>query len=296
MKVRVLGSAAGGGVPQLNCACGNCAAARDGRLPMRTVAALAVSGGDDRFVLVNASCDIGRQLCSTPVRTPARGRTSPVVSLLLTDANIDHSAGVLEFRQAQEFSIHSTTLVKQTLCAAPMFAQFDRGHDQWTTFASGASPVRVEVAQAPLLRIWAIATDGLLPSYAGGGALAGATVAYVFEQEGARLIYAPIFSDVSDQLKLEVERADAVLLDGTCWSDDEMLAHRLGTRTSRAMGHMPIDGPDGSLAAFRNLRARHRYYTHVNNSNPILDPASPQAKALARAGFNVASDGLEISL
>jgi pyrroloquinoline quinone biosynthesis protein B len=296
MKIRVLGSAAGGGVPQWNCACDNCAASRGGRLPARSVAAIAVSGGDDRYVLVNAGCDIGRQIQATPELAPRNGRASPIVSLLLTDANIDHTAGLLEFRQAERLQICSTALVKQTLCAGPMFAQFARGNKQWRTFDAARTRVRVDVEPAPLLEIWAIATQGFQPAYAGGSAELGASVAYVFEHGGARLVYAPIFSRVDVDLKAELERADAVLLDGTCWSDDEMIALGLGTRSSRAMGHAPIDGADGSLAAVTSLRARHRYYTHVNNTNPILDPASAQAQTLARAGWSVASDGLEITI
>ena len=295
MRVKVLGTAAGGGVPQWNCACRNCAAARSGAAPRRLVASLAVSAADDRWVLVNASCDIGQQINESRELQPGEPRGSPIVALLLTDANIDHTAGILEFRQADTFSIHSTAIVKQTVCEHPMFAQFERNTKRWHAFGSG-DRVRVELPEAPQLYVYAIAAPGLLPSYAGADPKEGAVVAYVFEHEKKKVVYAPIFLALNDNLKREMQLADAVLLDGTCWSDDEMIELGLGTRTSREMGHAPISGTDGSLQVVREVRTPHRYYTHINNSNPILDPASAQAQQLRQAGFGVASDGLELEL
>ena len=124
MRIKVLGSAAGGGLPQWNCSCGNCSAARAGTIPRRHVASLAVTGDETQWVLVNASGDIGAQLAATRELAPQAKRRSPVGTLALTDANIDHVAGLLEFRQAGELSIYSSALVKETLCASPMFAQF----------------------------------------------------------------------------------------------------------------------------------------------------------------------------
>jgi len=295
VRVKILGSAAGGGVPQWNCDCRNCVAARSGAAPRRLVASLAVCAHDDRWVLVNASCDVGVQINETRELQPRASRSSPIVALLLTDANIDHTAGILEFRQADTFSIHSTTVVKQTLCKYPMFSQFEGNHKQWHAFESGIR-VRLQLPEAPQLSVYAIAVPGLLPSYAGAARTDGAAVAYIFEHEGKKVVYAPIFLTVNDSLRREIELADAVLLDGTCWSDDEMIELGLGARTSRAMGHAPIDGPDGSLQIASDLRARQRYYTHINNSNPILDPASAEAQQLRDAGLAVASDGLELEL
>jgi pyrroloquinoline quinone biosynthesis protein B len=136
----------------------------------------------------------------------------------------------------------------------------------------------------------------MLPSYAGGKKLPDAAVAYVIEQDGRRLVYAPTFLELGARLVHELTRADAVFLDGTCWSDDEMMALGLGTRSAREMGHAPIGGPGGSLEQLRKIKAAHRYYTHVNNSNPILDPLSAPAQELAVAGFAIAGDGAEIHL
>lgn len=291
----MLGSAAGGGVPQWNCACRNCVAARTGAAPRRTVASLAVSADDDRWVIVNAGCDIGRQINCAHDLQPTAPRASPIAALLLTDANIDHTAGLLEFRQADTFSIHSSNLVKQTVSEHPMFAQFVRGKKEWHAFKNGGRE-RLHLPEAPQLRVYAVSVPGLLPAYAGGARTDGAAVAYVFEHSDKNVVYAPVFLTVNDDLKREMERAVAVLLDGTCWSDDEMIELGLGSRTARAMGHAPISGPDGSLQFVRELRAVQRYYTHINNSNPILDPASAQAQELQQAGCRVASDGMELDL
>jgi pyrroloquinoline quinone biosynthesis protein B len=298
MRIRILGTAAGGGLPQWNCACTNCTRARRGRLRPRRIAALAVCADDGRWVLVNAPCDIGSQLASTPHLWPAGRRANPIACLLLTDANIDHTAGILEFRQAGAFSTYSTALVRRTLAGARMFAPFARQPRRWTSYAlrRDSNGVELSVPEAPRLRIRAIPVPGLLPSYAGGQRRHGATVAYAFEQEGARLVYAPIFADLSPGLVNALAGADAVLLDGTCWTDDELIRLGLGTRTARDMGHLPVTGPGGWLARLPHLRARHRFVTHLNNSNPLLDPQSAARRALHRAGFTVPADGLEIAL
>lgn len=296
MRIHVFGSAAGGGVPQWNCDCRNCREARAGRLPCRLAAAVAVSADQQHWVVVNAGCDISRQLAAHKAFHPTSTRANPIGTLLLTDANIDHVAGVLEFRQADLFRVRSTALVRDTLCQTPMFAQFSRGSKEWLTFEVSGGETRIEVEAAAQLNVWAIPVCGLLPTYAGGQERLGATVAYVFEHHGARFVYAPIFLALQDHLRRECERADAVLLDGTCWADDEMIVLGLGTRTSRAMGHAPISGPAGSLQALNRLHAKHRYYTHINNSNPILDPASMPSRLLHQAGFDIAHDGLQIVL
>jgi pyrroloquinoline quinone biosynthesis protein B len=295
VRIVVLGSAAGGGLPQWNCSCGNCDAARAKVIPSRRVASIAVSGDDRHWILVNASADIGAQIAAAPRLWPAAARTSPITALALTDANVDHTAGLLEFRQATALDIYSTGLVKSTLCGAGPFAQFDRRF-RWRALAVAKSSEPVANDLCGGLAVWVIPVRGLLPSYAGGGDVSGACVAYRFEQDQKALLYAPIFLDVDAVLAAEIERADALFLDGTCWTDDEMSALGLGTRTSREMGHAPMTGLGGSLARVKGSRARYRFFTHVNNSNPICDPASAAAAELARAGFTVCDDGLEIVL
>ncbi|MBC5805313.1 MAG: pyrroloquinoline quinone biosynthesis protein B [Candidatus Eremiobacter antarcticus] len=295
MIVKVLGSAAGGGVPQWNCGCSNCQAAREGRAPYRLQASIAVSGDRINWTLVNVTTDIRLQLARSANMQPSKPRATPFAAVVLTDANIDHVAGLLEFRQADVLHIYSTDVVRETVCCNPMFEPLRRGGKEWHAFEATADVATVTLP-VPGLHVKAIAVPGLLPSYAGSQALDGATVAYLIEGGGKRLLYAPIFLELSAELLRQARSADAVFLDGTCWSDGELIDLGLGRRTARAMGHAPVGGPDGSLAVAAGIPAEHRYYTHVNNSNPLLDPSSAASRELREGGFAVALDGLEIDL
>ena len=290
MQLHVLGSAAGGGVPQWNCGCSNCTAARDKRLPPRTQASLAASADGDAWVLFNATTDIRAQIEATPDLTPRGVRESPIRAVFLTDANIDHAAGLLDFRQAGPLAVYSTAVVRETLLANPMFAPFALLPRRWEAIDDGT-------VEACGLRVRALAMPGLLPSYAGASRVAGAATAYVIEDaSGASALYAPIFLEVTPELARACDAADAVFFDGSFWSDDEMRALGMGTRSARDMGHAPIDGPGGSLETLRRARSTRKFYTHLNNSNPLLDPASAPSVALRAAGIETAQDATRLAL
>jgi len=299
--VRVLGSAAGGGVPQWNCRCANCESARAGTAPARLQASIAVSLDRSEWILVNATTDVRRQLEQLP--TPSGGglRATPVSAILLTDANIDHTAGLLELRQALALQICSSAIVRDTLVDHnSLYAPLARGERTWSAFESKADTVEVPVF-IPGLRVTAICVAGLLPSYAGAAELEGAATAYLFESgvgpRAVRMLYAPVFLRMTDALLAVADTCDAVFLDGSFWSDDELSSLGLGARSAREMGHSPIGGADGWLAAMAGLAVAaipHRYCTHVNNSNPVLDASSSSARALHEANFSIAVDGAEI--
>ncbi|HET9342648.1 MAG TPA: MBL fold metallo-hydrolase [Candidatus Eremiobacteraceae bacterium] len=290
MHLHVLGSAAGGGVPQWNCGCKNCTAARAHRLPQRTQASLAASADGKAWVLFNVTTDIRAQLAADPSIAPRSGRDTPLCTIFLTDANVDHCAGVLDFRQAGELTIYSTRAVRDTLLRNEIFAPFARAPRVWHVIDDDP----VDICE---LRISVIPVDGLLPSYAGGARMPGAACAFVIEdRRGARVLYAPIFASVNDKLATAAASCDAAFFDGSFWSDREMIALGLGTRTATMMGHQPVSGSGGSLAALRACPCPRRFYTHVNNTNPMLDPASSEAKQLEDAGFEIAMDGAVIEL
>jgi pyrroloquinoline quinone biosynthesis protein B len=290
MQLHVLGSAAGGGVPQWNCGCKNCTAARAHRLPQRTQASLAASADGKAWVLFNATTDIRAQLNSDPLLAPRSSRATPFGAIFLTDANLDHCAGLLDFRQAGELAIYSTQAVRETLLRNEIFAPFSRPPRAWHVIDDEP----VDICE---LRISVIPVKGLLPSYAGSVSMPGAASAYLVEDlRGARVLYAPIFASVDDKLASTAARCDAAFFDGSFWSDGELIALGLGTRTATMMGHQPVAGPEGSLEALRACPCPRRLYTHVNNSNPMLDPASSEAKQLEDAGFEVVSDGTVIEL
>jgi pyrroloquinoline quinone biosynthesis protein B len=285
MQLHVLGSAAGGGVPQWNCGCPNCTAAREERLPRRTQASLAASADGTAWVLFNASTDIRSQIERVPALRPSAPRATPIAAVFLTDANIDHAAGVLDFRQSDRVDVYSTATVRDVMLANPMLAPFARAPKTWTAVGDAG----VTVAG---LRVAPVVVPGLLPAYAGGAAADGAAVGYRIEDAaGAVAVYAPVFSAVSEELAQACAGADIAFFDGSFWSDDELIAMGLANRTARAMGHAPLEGPDGSLEAIRRCGCKRAYLTHVNNSNPVLDPSSPQSHVMRAAGIMLAGDG-----
>ena len=290
MQLHVLGSAAGGGVPQWNCGCGNCTAARKHRLPQRTQASLAASADGKAWVLFNVTTDIRSQLAADAALAPRSGRDTPIEAVFLTDANVDHCAGLLDFRQAGELQVYSTKAVRDTLLRNEIFAPFALAPRTWRVV--GDEPLDVAG-----LRIAAIPVSGSLPSYAGGAAVGGAACAYLLEGfRGARVLYAPIFADVDQALADAAARCDAAFFDGSFWSDDELVKLGLGTRTAAMMGHQPVGGRSGSLEALRACPCPRRFFTHVNNTNPMLDPSSDEAKQVRDAGFELAADGAAIEL
>lgn len=299
MLVRVLGSAAGGGVPQWNCRCAHCDAAREGRAPRRMQDSIAVSARAGSWVLLNVTTDIARQIDASPSLNPLALRQSPISAVLLTDANLDHSAGLLDLRQAAALRIYSTASVRATLTGGnAAFAPFAQAPRRWDCVDEDRRYEVLDAAdRATGLFARAIDASGLTPSYAGARRERGAAVCFVLDDgRGAFLAYAPVFGEVTEEMERALRGASAVFLDGSFWSDDELPAAGLGARTARAMGHMPIAGDEGSLVLATRLPCERRIYTHVNNSNPILDPRSPAALALRAEGIEIAEDGLEFSI
>jgi len=264
-------------------------------------ASIAVSSDGDRWLLVNATTDVRRQLELLPRKPSAFTREPPVTAVLLTDANIDHAGGLLEFRQSPVTRVVSSVPVRDALAGAnPIFAPFARGDRRWSVFDASVNDALVPDID-PDLRITAIDVPGLMPSFAGGAESRGAATAFVIEEPatGIRVLYAPVFLRPTEALVAAALRSDAVFLDGSFWSDDELPALRLGERTAREMGHAPIGGEDGWLKAFATANGAvrsHRYCTHVNNSNPVLDPRSAEARCLRDAGFALPVDGTELEL
>jgi pyrroloquinoline quinone biosynthesis protein B len=302
--IRVLGSAAGGGVPQWNCRCANCESARAGNIPARMQASIAVSVDGSEWLLVNATTDVRRQLEELPPPPISALRSTPVSAVLLTDANIDHAAGLLELRQAQSLQIFSSAVVRDTLVGGnSTFGLLAQNGRTWSVFEADEKLADLPVV-IPGLRVMAIDVPGLLPKYAGSSELPGAATAFMFEERIARrlftrLLYAPIFLRASQALLAATDECEALFLDGSFWTDDELVSLGLGTRSAREMGHAPMSGDDGWLQAMAGRAAAadaRRYCTHVNNSNPVLDPRSPAARALREASFSIAVDGMEIVL
>ncbi|MEV4742823.1 pyrroloquinoline quinone biosynthesis protein PqqB [Streptomyces sp. NPDC049555] len=305
MRLRILGTAAGGGLPQWNCACPGCARARTaGPRARRTQECLALSVSPRVWHLVNASPDLRTQILAAPGLTPPDGtRDTPLRGVLLTDGELDHTAGLLALREGAALDVYAPAAV-----AAALDEQFPLrtllapyGAARWHALDVPATGCRWTL-DGGRLRVTAVPVGDKRPRYAAGPARPGPwVVAYRFDEPatGASAVYAPSLAHWPDALDEAVAGADCLILDGTFFGEDEMgertpAAGRAAT--ARGMGHLPIGGPAGTLAHLRRHPAVRRLYTHLNNTNPVADPASPERALLAAAGVEVAEDGTEIVL
>jgi pyrroloquinoline quinone biosynthesis protein B len=304
VKIRVLGSAAGGGFPQWNCNCPNCSGYRAGTLQarVRTQSSIAIGAGTS-WVLVNASPDVLAQLQSNPDLQPGRAvRDSAITAIILMDGQIDHTAGLLMLRE----SVHPWPI----WCTDSTFADLTRGNPLFDVlrFFCGVDRRRIALDDAgfaidavPGVRWRALPVASKPAPYSPNRAspIAGDNLALVIEDEstGRTAVYAPGLSAIDDPLWRAMESAACVLVDGTFWSDDEMV--RLGISSKRAcdIGHLAQTGPGGMLDWLDRLpSATRRILIHINNTNPILDESSAASAELSRRGVEVAWDGMEIVL
>jgi pyrroloquinoline quinone biosynthesis protein B len=294
----VLGSAAGGGYPQWNCLCPVCRLAWQGdrRVKPRGQASLAVSADGERWTLLNAAPDLRAQIAAVPALHPrGASRMSPISAVVLTGAEVDQTAGLLNLRERQPFTLHGTAETLSILADNSMF-------DVLASDVVSRKPVALEQAFALPGGIEAtlFAVPGKLPLYLEGdnpdvSAEGETNVGVEIEAGGQRLAFVPGCAEVRPALHDRLARADVALFDATLFTDDEMIATGTGVKTGRRMGHMPIDGPGGTLAALSDLPGR-RILIHINNTNPILIDDSPERRKVEAAGWTVAEDGMEIVL
>ncbi len=297
----VLGAAAGGGFPQWNCRCAVCALAWDGdpRVVARTQASLAVSADGARWTLLNASPDLRAQLGATPALHPREKRGSPIEAVVLTGAEIDQTAGLLSLRERQPFTLIATEETLAALAGNPMFGALA---PEVVTRRAVAPGTRFELPGGLSAELFTV--PGKVPLYLERGTPetaieSGANVGVEIAAAGATLMFVPGAAALTPALRERLARAHAILFDGTLFSDDEMIASGTGAKTGRRMGHMPIEGADGSLAGLAGLPSnlgKRRIYVHINNTNPILIDGSPQRRRVEAAGWEIAADGLEINL
>ncbi|HEY7620130.1 MAG TPA: pyrroloquinoline quinone biosynthesis protein PqqB [Solirubrobacteraceae bacterium] len=284
MRVRVLGSAAGGGFPQWNCHCGTCEAAREGvRARPRTQSSLAIRGDEGPWFLVNASPDARQQLETLMPAQVDAVRVAPVAGVLLTDAEIDHTAGLLLLRESgAPVRVFGAAAVARALndTIVRMLERFC-GVD-WQTLEPGR----------------ALPIDGsslvVEPFETGDDEASGLVV-----RDGASggvLTYAPALATLDDGVLTRLAASDLVLVDGTFWREDELARLGISDRTAHDMGHVPLSGAGGTLAALAGLERPRKVLVHINNTNPILLEDSPEREAVVGAGVEVAYDGLEVQL
>jgi pyrroloquinoline quinone biosynthesis protein B len=293
-----LGAAGGGGYPQWNCRCPVCqlAWAGDARVRPLTQASLSVSADGERWVLLNASPDLRAQLLATPALQQGAGlRGSPIAAVVLTGAEVDQVAGLLTLREREPFVVFATADTMAALNANPIFGVLAR---DIVTRKIVARDDRFALPGGLKAELFAVPGKVALYLEGEAPALAAETDANVGVEiicGSRRLAYIPGAAAVTAAMRERLARADVILFDATLFTDDEMIKTGTGNKTGRRMGHMPLDGADGTLAALAGLGGR-RILTHINNTNPILIQGSAERRKVEQAGFEVAEDGMEIAL
>jgi pyrroloquinoline quinone biosynthesis protein B len=309
MLIRILGSAAGGGFPQVNCNCRNCADARAGNagLNPRTQSSIAVSRDGQSWVLLNASPDLRQQIAAAPQLAPRQGtpRESPINAVVLTNGDVDHIAGLLSLREGFAFTLYASNRVLGTLAANSIFNVLDADlvprmqltSDQTTELTHAGASLGLTVEAFPVPGKIALYLENPTAGQSLGtreGDTIGLRVAD--PSSGAAFFYVPGCAGVDETLAARLRGAQLVLFDGTLYSDDEMVAQGLSSKTGKRMGHISMSGAEGAMAAFRGLDVVRRVFVHINNSNPVLREDSPERAEVEKADWEIAFDGMEISL
>jgi pyrroloquinoline quinone biosynthesis protein B len=298
VRVRILGSAAGGGFPQWNCRCPTCEAAREGlRARPRTQSSLAIRGGDGPWFLVNASPDARQQLEALAPAAADGVRSAPVAGVLLTDAEIDHTAGLLLLRESDTpVRVYGEQGVRRALTQGYPVLPILEGYSgaEWHTLELERE-TRLEGSS---LTVEPFEVGGDAPRYLEGSGIELSASGFVFRDRASSgvLTYVPGLARLDDGVLGRFAASDLVLVDGTFWRDDELARLGISNRSARDMGHLPLSGPGGTLEALARLERPRKALVHINNTNPILLEDSPERDEVVRAGVEVAYDGLEVQL
>lgn len=301
MRICILGSAAGGGLPQWNCNCQNCADIRacSADVRPRTQSSVAVSADGESWFLLNVSADVRSQIGTASFLWPPSEmrRGTSIAGCVLTDAEIDHTSGLLQLREGCRIGIYSTPIVKRwlhdDLPIGSILADFaDRPWtelklDQWfeLSLADG-------VASGLRVRSFEVGRD--VPRFVREDpqqAIGSVVGLQIEDTNGAKLVYAPGVASIGDALRSACEDAGCILIDGTFWTDDEPVRAKIKESTAMQMGHVPVSGEQGTLAWLAGLSVKHRLYVHINNTNPMLNERGPEHAEVVRRGVRIAMDG-----
>ncbi len=308
LRVVVLGAAAGGGVPQWNCGCPVCLAARTNHPELQsTQASIAISADGDHWFLINASPDLRQQVIATPQLHPAPGklRHSPISGVILTNGEIDAVAGLLSMREGWSFTIYAHDKVLAILNSNSIFNVLNEKNVR-------RQPIEVDQTFDPTLPDGAPSGIEILPFAVAGKSAwylegkvhpagedgAGDTLGLRIRDKatGKFFYFLAACAGVTDDLKSRLAGAPLVFFDGTVWRDDELILAGLGSKTGQGMGHIAMSGDTGAIAALSGLGIDRKIFLHINNSNPALLRDSAERKAAERAGWQIPADGTEIAL
>jgi pyrroloquinoline quinone biosynthesis protein B len=304
MRIRILGSGAGGGVPQWNCGCSNCRAVRAGSTAIgaRTQDSIAVSAKKDAWVLCNASPDLRQQIESFSELHPRSPRHSPISAIILTNGDLDHVLGLFSLRESYPLVVYATEAVWRGLVDHNVLMrtlQRFEGQVTWRPMVPGVEAPIAGVRDEPTgLFVTARAVKGKIPVHLEGvtqNSPAQNVGLWIRDEEGRRAAYVSAVANLDDVVP-HTPGLDVLLLDGTFWSSDELSRPGLSQSRAEDMAHLPIGDSGGTLGQSTRLHARRRIYTHINNTNPILIDGSPERSAVEKAGWQIAWDGMEVVL
>lgn len=303
MKIRVLGSGAGGGFPQWNCNCNNCQRLRHNDMngKARTQSSIAVSSDNINWLLINASPDIRAQLEAFPAIQPKQGlRDTGIKAVLLMDSQIDHTTGLLMLREGKPLDIYCSEMVKQDLTTGfPVFNMLSH----YCTVNHHPIPIDGSSFTIPAiadLRFYTQALKSKAPPYSPHryDPHDGDNVGVIIEQisTGKKMFYSPGLGEIEPHVMDAMQTVDCLLVDGTFWTNDEMVDMGISQKRARDIGHLPQSGEGGMIEVLNGVAKARKILIHINNTNPILDDDSEQRKLLDAASIEVAYDGLEIDL
>ncbi|GBG12781.1 pyrroloquinoline quinone biosynthesis protein B [Novimethylophilus kurashikiensis] len=304
MLIHVLGSGAGGGFPQWNCNCHNCSGLRKGTIKARarTQSSIAVSGDGTNWVLFNASPDVLKQFQDFPAMQPARAiRDTGMVGIILIDAQIDHTTGLLMLREGTvKREIYCTDVVKGDLTSGNPLMNILGHYCGVNHHPVPTDGTTFEIPGAANLKFTAVALKSAAPPYSPHrhDPHPGDTIGVLVEdtRNGKKLFYAPGLGEIEPHLPPLFEQADCIMVDGTFWTNTEMIDLGLMTKTARDIGHLPQSGPGGMMEVLSAYPKARRVLIHINNTNPILNEESPERRQLEATGIEVSYDGMEITL
>lgn len=303
MKIHVLGSAAGGGFPQWNCNCPMCKGSRDGsvRAKARTQSSIAVSNDGVSWALFNASPDILTQIKAWPAIQPGRSiRDTGIAAVVLMDSQIDHTTGLFMLREGTKaLRIYCTDMVREDLTTGnPIFNILDHYCKvDWQRIDLRAGAFTIPGIEA--LRFTPVPISSKAPPYSPHrhDPHEGDNIGLVVEDgKGKKLFYSPGLGKIEPHVKTLMAGADCLLVDGTTWTDEEMMTLGIAPKTALSMGHLPQSGPGGMMEVLRPLSKPRKILIHINNTNPILNEDGPERAQLTAAGIEVSYDGMEIEL
>ncbi|QGM45970.1 pyrroloquinoline quinone biosynthesis protein PqqB [Methylocystis heyeri] len=309
MRIRILGSGAGGGFPQWNCNCANCRAVRAGaaNFSRRTQSSLAVSANGRDWVLLNASPDLREQIAHAPELSPSSDdpvRASPIKAAVLTNGDVDHVAGLLNLREAQPLSVYGARRVLDVLAGNRIFDVLAKSVVEREELPLRA-PVALKGAGVDLgLSVEAFPVPGKIALWledamaADYGSKEGDTLGVKITEtaSGKSFFYVPGCANIDEDLAGRLRDAELVFFDGTLWHEYEMIEQGLLGKTGSRMGHVNMSGEDGSIKAFSKLNVARKIYVHINNSNPVLDADSKERGEANAAGWEIGEDGMEVAL